>query len=1793
MMDTPQTQAAPPSTGEPVLAQPDRERLAGIVQKMIDNKEPDDNIKAAVGYFKQKYGKPSGPLPGEGSYVYQPDQQQQTSPQDQHAQAVNDAANNIINIRSQKGEQAINNMTQDFLRKQIQSEVNKYAKPSSTSVKQQPSAAALQFPQNQSDTDPNSTRFPEIVNRALDPDIGYAASVRQNEQNDPTGETQRRILARIQKDNPDLSPQIQKNLYLLDSKDRGANAEKILQNANDIGSGALNYNIEKGQLLKPEDWWQSLATGFKQRNDVINDYNDYTTLDRKGILNKLEGKYANYDPDEPMPVPKGTLAMGMNMLGDQGPVMAEGSIAGAIAGFFSKSPAAAGWAAAAVTSPEFFARGFTGSLEKNYFDNRRNGLSPDQSLDDAHGKAQRDGALDVAQGAIMTAAGVKAGLTETPGPVSELSPSYINAATKVLKKIPTFGKEIASEAGQMGAIGAGIQGLKNINNGKPISEGMDNAALGQAAFVGVMGVLGKGIGALAGVGKDTYNALKRGAAEAPQPVIDETLGHLANTGQLTPEEANHAAIQIQDQKAANALFPKMNERTQQKIQDLITQRDGLQKQMDDPANEKYKSDFKDAISHVNEQIEGIKGDPPQDELIQKAQDEIGKGEIKGPSKTIYEDIAANHPEQIPDVLKEIAQQAHDPNSASGAEKIWGAPLVSMAKEMFPIESLPELTSKITHEVPAEDSESIGQKPVSDIVQPDNAVRTLDYGDNAKLGLPETPIAKEQVKADIEKGNVRLGETGESFSEPAPGENNKPFLGRILPKFKDIFEKEEPNTTVVSNSSVLKGVRVWDDMGRPDFETMNPEQKKEFAQRYNDETMQPGEMESFDKVKGDPSSGQIHVIRHGETEDNVSGKFRQPDTNLTQEGINQATRTGGQLLDKLNGDQVPKIITSDLPRTIHTANIIHDVITGEKVAPKEVEVSNEAQPHLSADVLQGSYERLIKSGEDPNSDEMKAMKDQIDQLKSQPKGNTEPRLVGISHEAQEERAKNELNVNPPERGEGITLEDSIRRGRELIKNGTSPQDVLEKFQKEGKISADDMSVVRAEYERLAKITNDAYDKYGENSPEGKAASDSERAWYDTAVKPMQTEWHKIGMTQQGKTDIDTGSVMGMRRAFKESSGKDFTPEQEKTAKDLSDKVKGLSAKVDELQSKIDDLMKKGGDVSSKGGIKQKGKSLADTIRKAKIHRPDMFSAATPASLAWDLGVEAVAKSVEGGAAIADAISNGIAAIKGTDWYKGLTDKDQQKAEKQFTDWHNEQADKKIALEDHFANKTDNKFTTDEAKAIWDYAKENYIDKGTTDFHDIVNGTAKDIGLSPDQVRHAIATPKGTKVVTDQMYKAMYDRRRAIQNAEIWVKSADQPKVIKFFKSLPGFFFAAKTFGHGTVGGITHAGMNLFKPTGWNKYFPFFFQQFKNAFGNTAEYEKAMADHVRDPDYIFWKRAGLSIDPNKAYDEYGNLGKYFGKIGLAGERGFNALKMYRLSQAKEIYSHLSNTEKADPQTAQEIAKIVNHSTGTTEVKVPSGFNVAFFAPKLEISRWQRFIQQPIKAVQTFSNWNNARPADKVAAKLIARRSGEMVATYAAALAANQAILSLAGSKQKINVTNPSQSDWLKFKAGDKSIDVSGGMLSTARFIGTLIGIGRQAWEGDKSQRTKPQDKLYGKIGQQMRYKLSPFGSTAADLITGVDAMGRPLPYSSVKPPKGEDKYTLWSYLGEAQTPIPIAEGIQAAAEGMKEKGMSSPDIMDILNGIVTGVVSGGTGTHLNPDYSLTQKKMPNASVGLPVK
>lgn len=65
---------------------------------------------------------------------------------------------------------------------------------------------------------------------------------------------------------------------------------------------------------------------------------------------------------------------------------------------------------------------------------------------------------------------------------------------------------------------------------------------------------------------------------------------------------------------------------------------------------------------------------------------------------------------------------------------------------------------------------------------------------------------------------------------------------------------------------------------------------------------------------------IYLVRHGQTEDNVRGILQgQTPGVLTEAGIEQAR----QLRDKLKDEPLDAVITSDLQRAVHTAQILNE------------------------------------------------------------------------------------------------------------------------------------------------------------------------------------------------------------------------------------------------------------------------------------------------------------------------------------------------------------------------------------------------------------------------------------------------------------------------------------------------------------------------------------------------------------------------------------------------------------------------------------------------------------------------------------------------------------------------------------------------------------------------------------------------------------------------------------------------------------------------------------------------------
>lgn len=135
---------------------------------------------------------------------------------------------------------------------------------------------------------------------------------------------------------------------------------------------------------------------------------------------------------------------------------------------------------------------------------------------------------------------------------------------------------------------------------------------------------------------------------------------------------------------------------------------------------------------------------------------------------------------------------------------------------------------------------------------------------------------------------------------------------------------------------------------------------------------------------------------------------------------------------------------------------------------------------------------------------------------------------------------------------------------------------------------------------------------------------------------------------------------------------FTKEVEKRFEELDAKYKKALADIDAMEKEKEAWQRQSLIDSLAGEQKeepQKKKSFfkeaAQRVRKLVLSKPGFFSNATPASLAWDASVEAVALALDGLGTLEVAIRNGIEKLRSTEWYKNLSNSKQNEAEELFT------------------------------------------------------------------------------------------------------------------------------------------------------------------------------------------------------------------------------------------------------------------------------------------------------------------------------------------------------------------------------------------------------------------------------------------------------------------------------------------------------------------------------------------------
>ena len=520
----------------------------------------------------------------------------------------------------------------------------------------------------------------------------------------------------------------------------------------------------------------------------------------------------------------------------------------------------------------------------------------------------------------------------------------------------------------------------------------------------------------------------------------------------------------------------------------------------------------------------------------------------------------------------------------------------------------------------------------------------------------------------------------------------------------------------------------------------------------------------------------------------------------------------------------------------------------------------------------------------------------------------------------------------------------------------------------------------------------------------------------------------------------------------------------------------------------------------------------------------------------------------------------------------------------------------------ARTTTQKRRETESDKVWAYAKANYFDHiADFDFDDVVSGISLGTGIPHAQVVKILTSVRNIKVSTDAMYRDMDARRKLRNSAKQWLLNQNIPTLAKVYRFIPRVFFIDKVFGHGTVGMITHAGLNVYDVDAWRTYFPAFIRQYSLAF-STVKHEQWVQEQTRKPNFIMWKRAGLKCDPYQYADDYQNaaIKAAFGKFNiskLAGADGFDALKEFRINYANQLWNAyppgrrqkiLEDGQVVTNMTlASDIADRVNHATGIVRRTFRQWASDALFAPRLEASRWALMIADPARAAGIAANWKNATEDEKDFARAEVKQKARLMAMYFSLLAINDAILRMTDSKSKINWNNPMRADFLGFKVAGHNVGVVGPLLGIVRYMAKMLHASF-ATDRSKYEQLTTRGRQMGQISwDYLRGKASPMTQFGLDNLTKETAVHDVVPWSKDKPAKGHKTEKVGEYLAITFSPIPLSEALKETWHDMGVPREQQNIWFSILKGVAVAIPAGGTGMRISPEYEdvQTEKKQTN--------
>ena len=484
------------------------------------------------------------------------------------------------------------------------------------------------------------------------------------------------------------------------------------------------------------------------------------------------------------------------------------------------------------------------------------------------------------------------------------------------------------------------------------------------------------------------------------------------------------------------------------------------------------------------------------------------------------------------------------------------------------------------------------------------------------------------------------------------------------------------------------------------------------------------------------------------------------------------------------------------------------------------------------------------------------------------------------------------------------------------------------------------------------------------------------------------------------------------------------------------------------------------------------------------------------------------------------------------------------------------------------------TDDERIGIWRWAKENAIDKGMPieQVRDAINQKFFAGVARPEWLNDILSGRKTPfRELTNDVWRKQYQRRQIIKAATNDLRSMTMGPIGRTLSSIWDIPRGIATFGHGVVFPITHAGDLLLRPLSWNTFFRGFFRTYGGTF-DKAFAARAMADMESRALFTDALRSGLDV---KSDSRPGNLitSRFPGQA--MSERAWDMLKIMRYQlwegqMQKLVKPDMSVEEIQD--LGKNLAAWANHATGSSQVpltgKLGKVYSSLAFGPKLTASKVSRLIGDPYETIKTFSNWKDATPGEKAAARIRLSGATQYAVTLLGSLAVNQGLNMALHSGQNVNFKDPTKGDWLKFKVGGLELGIPG-LHSELRTLGQIMAT---AFGPPEQWHKTRQERLIEIGGQYVTSKLTPAGQIAKELLTREDWRGRPLPWAGEK--AGKKPGPDWYQYALQKLPIPMTGPIGYVYDKFKAGGMSALDASTMIKGLILFGL-GATGLHVQEE------------------